>query len=205
MVVTGEFRGEYVAGCANDLCGYYGKLHAICFGQLIGISLVFLEHHYTQRGLLIKSYPLRGMLWSLICHLPTNTARDDDELEPPPVTRNGMDETPVAELASAYRVTPLKRTYAMLGEYGFMRCSRDTNEFIDITETLDIPTLCAPARREATEADVMKRLDHVGLTEDELKWLLKRLVRCKCSLLLTRGAFPNHRCINRDVIDLTQD
>jgi hypothetical protein len=60
MVGHGRYTGEYVAACAEDHCGYFGKP----FGQpslmvLTGCS-VFMERLYHKRGLPVRRYPLRG-------------------------------------------------------------------------------------------------------------------------------------------------
>jgi hypothetical protein len=63
LAVTGEYWGEYVAGCPTGSCAYlsksmnlYSKIYLITNFSL----LVELERLYSKIGLLTKRYPLRG-------------------------------------------------------------------------------------------------------------------------------------------------
>lgn len=46
-----------------------------------------------------------------------------------------------------------------------------------------------------------------GLTSNELRTILAKLVKCQCGLTMLRRVFVNHRCMPRQplVIDLTAD
>lgn len=64
MTNSGLFSGEYIASCATGDCGYLGKLNEKYTGFEGDFELTFhsvpLERMYTQFGLVIKNYPLRG-------------------------------------------------------------------------------------------------------------------------------------------------
>ena len=96
--------------------------------------------------------------------------------------------------------------------------------FLDIDESqngapITIPTIQRPARRLPTDMDLLMRLDsfvQTGLTDVELRRLMKKLVRCRCGLVMTQRVFGGHQCMNvgeaqsdapasQAVIDLTND
>jgi|SRR5258708_7860352 hypothetical protein len=62
--LEGQYKGEYVAGCAFNRCGYLGE-HRIWthLGLYKANSqptrLVCIERWYSRRGLLIDQYPRR--------------------------------------------------------------------------------------------------------------------------------------------------
>jgi hypothetical protein len=62
MVGHGRHAGEYVAACAIDECGYFGKRikHKLHDRMALTGSSVFMERVYFNRGLPIRRYALRG-------------------------------------------------------------------------------------------------------------------------------------------------
>jgi hypothetical protein len=68
LAVTGEYWGEYVAGCPTGSCGYLSKsiyLYSKIYLILNLSLLVGLERLYSKAGLLTKRYPLRGT-WTFL-------------------------------------------------------------------------------------------------------------------------------------------
>jgi hypothetical protein len=60
----GQPLGEYVAGCARNACGYFGKPHGFYkWNSLTCVILVYLERIYDKGGVPVRSYPLRGKHW----------------------------------------------------------------------------------------------------------------------------------------------
>jgi hypothetical protein len=67
LATSGTYAGEYVASCATDNCGYLGKFRCLPAVGLLVLDVVMLirelvpmERFYTQPGLYIREYPVRG-------------------------------------------------------------------------------------------------------------------------------------------------
>jgi hypothetical protein len=91
--LTGEYSGEYIAGCPYGRCGFVGEYASFLFYfRLLTISnthAVPLERMYSRRGLLIERHPLRRRL-SQHSHLVTLLIRLlDPENLAPPIVRPG--------------------------------------------------------------------------------------------------------------------
>jgi hypothetical protein len=55
------YQGEYVASCARNQCGYFGKLlGSPVRNAMLNGSKAFIERTYNKRGLHIKQYRRRG-------------------------------------------------------------------------------------------------------------------------------------------------
>ena len=62
MVGLGRYAGEYVAGCADGQCNYFGT-GRLLFDRDKNIDPlfpVFMERLHARQGLLVRRYPLRG-------------------------------------------------------------------------------------------------------------------------------------------------
>ena len=65
LVVTtrGEMFGEYVAQCARNMCGYFGKwpdcLACLCFPTTPHTS-VYMERIHARHGIPVRTYTLCG-------------------------------------------------------------------------------------------------------------------------------------------------
>jgi len=68
MATDGPLAGKYVASCARDLCGYFGKPRPNC--RLRGTRLSLFRFHFVVNleqfcdnfSLHINTYPRRGMI-----------------------------------------------------------------------------------------------------------------------------------------------
>lgn len=113
LSTMGSTTGEYVASCAYGQCGYFGEQRNsnLAVDSRLNFMLVFLERVFDKNGLPIKRYPARGMCNSskriVLVHMLQIAPFED----PPPSIELLVPETP-----DFIRV-PLKRTYAMLGEF----------------------------------------------------------------------------------------
>lgn len=93
--------------------------------------------------------------------------------------------------------------------------------WVDVENTrLTIPVF-QPAKRHATDTEILLRLDDYaqpGLFEEEFRALLGRMVKCPCGMIMAQRVFKEHRCklalfrpLKRrktaaiDIIDLTED
>jgi hypothetical protein len=80
LALSGQYDGEYVAGCASDRCGYFGTWpstprQATVLTLKPVLYLVDMERMYTRRGLLTEQYPVRSKsifdaIFVIITHLP---------------------------------------------------------------------------------------------------------------------------------------
>lgn len=77
-----------------------------------------------------------------------------------------------------------------------------------------IPIIEAPDRQPPLNTEIILRLDkwiQPGITDDEWRQFLENMVRCKCSLTMTRRKFEVHQCLDGGeggsvtIIDLTED
>jgi hypothetical protein len=61
LSICGPYAGEYVTGCAADICGYLGKLACTWVGNNMSkfICIVDLERLYALRNLFVRQYPVR--------------------------------------------------------------------------------------------------------------------------------------------------
>ena len=60
--LSGPYEGEYVAGCAADICGYISKpefASMSCSYISKPLHIANLERMYPMRGLLLRKYPIR--------------------------------------------------------------------------------------------------------------------------------------------------
>jgi hypothetical protein len=63
VVSTGALSGEYVASCALEKCGYFGRSFELPVNgklPLTSIIQVFMERLHNKHGLPIRCYPRRG-------------------------------------------------------------------------------------------------------------------------------------------------
>lgn len=65
------------------------------------------------------------------------------------------------------------------------------------TETPYTVTLQIPSDREATDTEILLKLDDYtqpGLYDVEFRALLGRMVRCACGMVMMRRVYKEHRC-----------
>jgi hypothetical protein len=63
MTTSGRRAGHYIARCARENCGYFGKLYS--YPPKAGLVIrkpVPLENKYDQIGVPLWSYPRRGII-----------------------------------------------------------------------------------------------------------------------------------------------
>ena len=62
---SGPLAGQYVASCARELCGYFGKYTTasrVRGRSPVSLAVVHMERLYNFLGLYITTYPPRGMI-----------------------------------------------------------------------------------------------------------------------------------------------
>jgi hypothetical protein len=63
VVTSGRVSGEYVAGCAQGNCGYFGKLLMHLSNLYLATQTpaqVYMERIHNKIGVPVKAYPPRG-------------------------------------------------------------------------------------------------------------------------------------------------
>jgi hypothetical protein len=62
LCTEGQFVGEYIATCANDRCGYFGKVSSTSVSSYFSLMFypVCLERMYDRSSLHVRRYSLRS-------------------------------------------------------------------------------------------------------------------------------------------------
>ena len=212
LATSGAYAGEYVASCATDNCGYLGEFRCLPTMGLLVLDPVVLNTSVSTNGEIshltwpiYQGVPSEG--WdephALVKKLTYRLYPAFGERVPPLVTHTSEGFPSQTAPQDLVRHWPLKRTYAMMGEFRFcLTCCL----WVLTTSTRRHCRWCGrattvQAHHGKWEAQLLANL---GSSSGITSWDFQKLfVKCDlCGCVMMHHVFAAHDC---NVIDLSGD